>query len=106
MRSYINKDITDTKIAGQSVGSDFIYRIYACDNDYDWQEADDRTRGASPEQSIEFLKAPSIAYSYPNPAPDANVKIGIYDISGHLGAIWRIKLKAGHTTKKIGISPT
>ena len=92
--------ITDVEIPGQSVGAHFVYQVYACDNDYDWEDADDRSRGPGQEQVIEFLKAPGRAYNYPNPAPagkytdrtifryhvtsDAHVKISIYDIAGRL----------------------
>ncbi len=92
--------ITDVKIPGQSIDAQFVYQVYACDNDYDWENADDRSRGSSQEQTVEFAEAPSKAYNYPNPAPageytdrtifryyvasDSHVKISIYDIAGHL----------------------
>ena len=94
--------ITDVSIPGQSVAAQFVYQVYACDNDYDWSVADDRSRGASPEQTMSFLKTPSMAYNYPNPAPsagygdrtifryytasDADVRIDIYSIAGNMVA--------------------
>ncbi len=100
--SYLSSDTytTDVRIPGQSIGAHFIYQVYACDNDYDWENADDRTRGSSQEQIVEFLKAPKKVYNYPNPAPagkytdstifryhvtsDSHVKINIYNIAGRL----------------------
>ncbi len=95
-----DKYITDVKIPGQSAKANFVYQVYACDNDYDWEDADDRSRGLSQEQTMEFLEAPSRAYNYPNPAPaadygdrtifryytasDADVRIGVYDLAGRM----------------------
>ena len=92
--------VTDEKIPGQSIGEQFIYQVYAYDNDYDWGNEDDRTHGISQKQTVEVLRAPSRAYNYPNPAPageytdrtifryyvasDSDVRISIYDIAGHL----------------------
>lgn len=92
--------ISDARIPGQAIGSNFIYQISAYDNDHDWDNADDRTRGISQEQTVTVVQSPSEAYNYPNPAPageytdrtvfryyvhsDADVKISIYDIAGKL----------------------
>jgi hypothetical protein len=92
--------ITDAKISGQSVGDQFIYQIYAYDDDCDWGNKEDRSPGISQEQTVKVLPSPSRAYNYPNPAPageytdktifryytnsDADVEISIYDIAGHL----------------------
>jgi hypothetical protein len=92
--------VADERIPGQSIGDQLIYQVYAYDNDYDWGNTDDRTHGISQKQTVEVLRAPSRAYNYPNPAPageyidktifryyvasDADVRISIYDIAGHL----------------------
>ena len=100
--SHLSSDVyvTDERIPGQSVGESLVYQVYACDNDYDWKDANDRSRGSSEEQTVTFVQSPSMAYNYPNPAPsneytdrtifryhvasDSHVKISIYDIAGHL----------------------
>lgn len=92
--------ITDKRIPGQSLGSQFVYQVHAYDNDFDWNRIGDRIAGISQEQKIAFVPAQMLAYNYPNPAPaggytdrtifryfvnsDSKVKINIYDISGHL----------------------
>jgi hypothetical protein len=92
--------ITDKKIPGQLIGSQFVYQINAYDNDFDGNKTEDRTKGASGKQTITFIPALKLAYNYPNPAPaeaytdrtifryyapsDSQVDINIYDISGHL----------------------
>jgi hypothetical protein len=92
--------ITDLRLPGQSLGDQFVYQVHAYDNDYDWDRAEDRTRGISPEQTVKIIPAPSKVYNYPNPAPageytdetifryyvtsNADVTINIYDIAGHL----------------------
>lgn len=100
--SFSSSDVymTDERIPGQSIGDRFIYQVYAYDDDYDWSNIEDRTRGISHEQMVKIALAPSRAYNYPNPAPageytdetvfryyvasDADVKISIYDIAGYL----------------------
>ena len=95
-----NTYITETKIPGQSIGEQFIYQVYAYDNDFDWESAADRSRGVSQEQTVKIVSAPNKVYNYPNPAPsgeytdstvfryhvssDSHVKISIYDIAGRL----------------------
>ena len=92
--------ITDKRIPGRALGSQFVYNVYAYDNDFDQNRIEDRTAGISQEQKIAFVPAQMRAYNYPNPAPaggytdrtifryfvnsDSKVKINIYDISGHL----------------------
>ncbi|MBM3212324.1 T9SS type A sorting domain-containing protein, partial [Candidatus Poribacteria bacterium] len=92
--------VTDSKISGHPLGSKIIYQIFAWDNDYDWNDPNDRTRGISQEQIVTIVSAPSEAYNYPNPVSkgvgktnfryfvksnsDADVTINIYDISGSL----------------------
>ena len=92
--------ITDKKIPGQLIGSQFVYQINAYDNDFDGNKTEDRTKGVSEKQTITFIPALKLAYNYPNPAPagtytdrtifryyvpsDSQVDINIYDISGHL----------------------
>jgi hypothetical protein len=92
--------VTDKRIPGQNLGSHIIYRIVAYDNDFDWGRLDDRTKGISELQKVEFTSAPKKVYNYPNPAPSgaytdstifhyyidssSQVTINIYDISGNL----------------------
>ena len=91
---------TDAKLPGQSLADQFVYQVYAYDNDFDWNREEDRTPGSSSKQKVKILRSPSRAYNYPNPAPsgrytdrtvfryyadsDAKVEINIYDVSGHL----------------------
>ncbi|MBD3184091.1 T9SS type A sorting domain-containing protein [Candidatus Poribacteria bacterium] len=92
--------VTDSRIPGQSVNSEFVYKVFAYDNDYDWNNPDDRTQGASKKQTIAITSAPVGIYNYPNPAPAgqyidktifryysstyADVTIRIYDIAGNM----------------------
>jgi len=91
---------TDAKLPGQSLTSQFVYQVYAYDNDFDWNNEEDRTPGISNKQRVKILRSPSRVYNYPNPAPsgqytdrtifryyadsDAEVEINVYDVSGHL----------------------
>lgn len=92
--------ITDERIPGQTLGSQFVYQVYAYDDDFDYKRVEDRTASVSQKQTINFVTTQMRAYNYPNPAPaggytdrtifryyvlsDSQVKINIYDISGHL----------------------
>ena len=66
---------TDSLIPTQEAGVDFVYGIYAYDNDFDTQHPDDRTQDSSGVQSIVILdvRGPgcSNALAYPNPTAGA-----------------------------------
>jgi hypothetical protein len=92
--------VTDKRIPGQSIGTQLVYKVVAYDNDYDWNNSNDRTKGVSVKQIVKFISAPQRAYNYPNPAPSgaytdrtifryyvdssSQVTINIYSISGYL----------------------
>ena len=90
--------ITDERIPGQSMDTQFVYQVCAYDDDFDWGNAADRSSGISQEHTVEISSTLNRSCVYPNPAPagsytdrtvfhyyvdlDAEVEIDIYDVTG------------------------
>lgn len=107
--------ITDSRIPGQPIRTQVVYKVYAYDNDFDWENAADRSPGISQEQTVEITSTSTRSCVYPNPAPnapytdrtvfhyyatsDASATISIYDVTGRLVDTLKAEVEGGTTNE-------
>jgi hypothetical protein len=62
---------TDSLIPAQSAGVNFVYEVYAYDNDYDTDHPGDRTQGSSGEQTVDIqdVRGPTALNTFASPNP-------------------------------------
>lgn len=98
---------TTSQIPPQESDANFLYEVFASDNDFDNGIDEDRTFGVSFTQHIEIAEGAQDIYVYPNPIngsranlhmklhDSAEVKMNVYDISGRLVKEMTFTVKEG-----------